>query len=157
MLRFPVKLNTSGNKAGAIKQAGLSMVKSTMSSSGNGNTQDEMKPQYAERANSQTPRWDPVEAVGYCYIWCGICYGVSSLFILSYTLSRNVNSWWIQVLALQINKTQKGTIISDQLCHLSPARSLAQKCSCELVPVDRWIGPRPEEVLWHPLNFLPPV
>lgn len=47
MLRFPVKLNTSGNKAGAIKQAGFSMVKSTMSSSGNGNTQDEMKPQYA--------------------------------------------------------------------------------------------------------------
>lgn len=46
MLRVPVKLNTSGNKAGAVKQAGLSMLKSTMSSPGNGNTQDEMKPQY---------------------------------------------------------------------------------------------------------------
>lgn len=46
MLRVPVKLNTSGNKAGAVKQAGLSMPKSTMSSPGNGNTQDEMKPQY---------------------------------------------------------------------------------------------------------------
>ncbi len=46
MLRVPVKLNTSGNKAGAVKQAGLSMLKSTVSSPGNGNTQDEMKPQH---------------------------------------------------------------------------------------------------------------
>lgn len=48
MLRVPVKLNTPGNKAGAVKQAGLSMLKSTMSTPGNGNTQDEMKSQYTE-------------------------------------------------------------------------------------------------------------
>lgn len=46
MLCVPVKLNTSGNKAGAVEQAGLSMLKSTVSSPGNGNTQDEIKPQY---------------------------------------------------------------------------------------------------------------
>lgn len=48
MLRVPVKLNTPGNKAGAVKQAGLSMLKSTMSTPGNGNTQDEMKSHYTE-------------------------------------------------------------------------------------------------------------
>lgn len=47
MIRVPVKLNTSGNKAGAVKHAGLSTLKSTMSSPGNGNTQDAMKPQNA--------------------------------------------------------------------------------------------------------------
>lgn len=46
MLHVPVKLNTSGNKAGAVKQAGLSILKSTMTSAGNGNSQDEMKPRH---------------------------------------------------------------------------------------------------------------
>lgn len=52
--RVPVKLNTSGNKAGAVKQAGLSMLKSTMSSPGNGNTQDEMKSQYTEECTDSS-------------------------------------------------------------------------------------------------------
>lgn len=46
MLRVPVKLNTSGNKAGAVKQAGLSMLKNTVGLPGNGNTQDEIKLRY---------------------------------------------------------------------------------------------------------------
>lgn len=63
MICVPVKLNTSGNKAGAVKQAGLSMLKSTVSSPGNGNTQDEIKPQYAgERTcSTQTFRCNTVQ------------------------------------------------------------------------------------------------